>query len=56
MEKLNSKEQIILETWKECLGRSAIGLDENYFELGGDSVKALELIERIRDQIGRAHV
>lgn len=47
---MNSKEQIILETWKECLGRSAIGLDENYFELGGDSVKALELIERIRDR------
>lgn len=33
--------------WQEILGFSKIGVDDNYFELGGDSLKVTVLISRI---------
>jgi amino acid adenylation domain-containing protein len=33
-------------------GKSDIGLDENFFELGGDSLKGMTLIARINQEVG----
>jgi hypothetical protein len=41
-------ERIILPLWKEVLGLSQVGLQDNFFDLGGTSLLALRLHERIR--------
>lgn len=40
----NQLEKEILELWKENLKINEIGVTENYFALGGDSLKAISLI------------
>ena len=37
--------------WKRVLGRSAIGKDENFFDAGGTSLKAVQLVALIRKEI-----
>ncbi|MGK3988241.1 amino acid adenylation domain-containing protein [Sorangium sp. So ce136] len=34
--------------WSELLGRPAVGVQENFFELGGDSILALQVVSRAR--------
>ncbi|WP_437482985.1 amino acid adenylation domain-containing protein [Sorangium sp. So ce1014] len=34
--------------WAELLGRPAVGIQENFFELGGDSILALQVVSRAR--------
>ncbi|WP_437982702.1 amino acid adenylation domain-containing protein [Sorangium sp. So ce117] len=34
--------------WAELLGRPAVGVQENFFELGGDSILALQVVSRAR--------
>ncbi|MGI0084076.1 MAG: alpha/beta fold hydrolase, partial [Nitrososphaerales archaeon] len=36
--------------WQEMLGVESIGLDENYFDLGGDSILAVQLFTRIEEE------
>lgn len=38
--------------WKEVLGKSDIGIRDNFFDLGGDSLAALNLFVRIKRQLG----
>ncbi|MFF2482379.1 amino acid adenylation domain-containing protein [Paenibacillus sp. NPDC058071] len=42
----------IWEVWKEILDLEAIGLDDNFFDLGGESFKALKVVRRLGDWIG----
>lgn len=48
----NPLEQQITEIWQVLLKRSPIGIDENFFDLGGDSLMAMEMIARIEKEIG----
>lgn len=41
------------EIWQDVLGRENIGLDENFFALGGDSLQAVDLFLRIEKELGR---
>ena len=41
--------------WAELLGRDAIGRDDHFFELGGDSILSLKLIARARKAGLRLH-
>jgi acyl carrier protein len=43
----------LLDIWKKVLGRSRIGMDENFFDLGGTSLKAVQVVARIRKELGR---
>ncbi|NIM11556.1 MAG: amino acid adenylation domain-containing protein [Candidatus Aminicenantes bacterium] len=43
----NKIERKLLEIWSEVLGHSAIGIDDNFFEVGGHSLKATILLSRI---------
>jgi len=38
--------------WSTALGRGHVGLDEDFFELGGDSLQAVELFLRIEETLG----
>ncbi|MFE7131598.1 phosphopantetheine-binding protein [Streptomyces sp. NPDC057638] len=39
--------------WEETLGMEAIGPDENFFDLGGDSMAATSISVGIRKHTGR---
>jgi amino acid adenylation domain-containing protein/non-ribosomal peptide synthase protein (TIGR01720 family) len=42
------KEKVLAEIWQHTLGIEQVGIDDNYFDLGGDSVLAIHLISRAR--------
>jgi amino acid adenylation domain-containing protein len=44
-------EQALARIFGEVLGLAAIGRDDDFFELGGDSILSLKLIARIRKQV-----
>ncbi len=44
----NELEANIAEIWQSLLGIDAIGMDDNLFELGGDSLLGIQLLSRIR--------
>lgn len=37
----------IVSVWQECLGQSGIGIDDDFFESGGDSFKSVTVMGRI---------
>jgi len=45
----NAIEQRLAAIWAEVLGLDGIGIDDNYFELGGDSLLATQMFSRIRE-------
>ncbi|MDO6435724.1 amino acid adenylation domain-containing protein, partial [Flavitalea sp. BT771] len=44
-------EQELVECWKEVLSRDDVGIHANFFELGGDSIKAIRLSMAINKRI-----
>ncbi|MEU8758529.1 thioesterase domain-containing protein [Streptomyces sp. NPDC048659] len=45
-------EQTLVEIWKTTLGRETVGLDDDFFATGGDSLLALVTIEQINQRLG----
>ncbi|MEM9292773.1 MAG: amino acid adenylation domain-containing protein [Acidobacteriota bacterium] len=43
-------EEILASLWSQALGVSPVGVQDNYFELGGDSVLGVQIIARARSQ------
>ena len=50
-----AEERALAEAWGELLGGSP-GVHDNYFELGGDSIRAIQLASRLRRQGWRLQV
>ncbi|HEY3884612.1 MAG TPA: phosphopantetheine-binding protein, partial [Vicinamibacterales bacterium] len=44
----DSPESAILTIWQKALARSRVGLNDNFFEVGGTSVIAVQVIAAIR--------
>ncbi|MEU5457236.1 amino acid adenylation domain-containing protein [Streptomyces globisporus] len=38
--------------WKTLLGREQVGLEDDFFELGGSSIKLIELLHHLRSEFG----
>ena len=36
-----------MSIWEEILGREGIGIHDNFFDLGGHSLKAIKLVSRV---------
>jgi amino acid adenylation domain-containing protein len=45
-------EKKMAHIWKEILGREKIGISDNFFKLGGHSLKAAQLVSRVFKQTG----
>jgi amino acid adenylation domain-containing protein len=51
-ETLNPTETIIARVWRDILDAPAIGADENFFHLGGDSLRAIQAVLQINRAVG----
>ncbi|MBF0103066.1 MAG: amino acid adenylation domain-containing protein, partial [Desulfobacterales bacterium] len=47
----NAIEQTMVSIWESVLDRRNMGIDDDFFALGGDSIKALQLISRINTSL-----
>jgi amino acid adenylation domain-containing protein len=45
-------EQILVELWQPVLGLDELGVNDNFFEVGGDSIKGAILINRLQQLVG----
>ena len=45
----NPLEEQLAQIWSEVLGVSPVGIEDNFFDLGGDSLLAIKVTSRIRD-------
>lgn len=45
----NKKQLIILKIWESVFGTKRIALDTSFFELGGDSIKVLQITGKLRE-------
>ncbi|MCP4134083.1 MAG: amino acid adenylation domain-containing protein [bacterium] len=43
----NETEKQLAHIWSEVLGVEGIGIDDNFFEMGGDSILAIKVIQKI---------
>jgi amino acid adenylation domain-containing protein len=46
----NRTEEILTEVWAEVLGLERVGIEENFFELGGDSIICVRIIGRAQER------
>ena len=45
----------VCELWRRCLRRDDIGLDEDFFEAGGDSISAMQMLVELEALSGRPY-
>jgi len=41
-------QEALVEVWKEVLNLSAVGIDDNFFAVGGDSILSLQIVAKAR--------
>ncbi|HEX4884553.1 MAG TPA: HAD-IIIC family phosphatase, partial [Casimicrobiaceae bacterium] len=47
-------ETALAAIWRKVLGRTRMGLDENFFDAGGTSLRAVQVIAALRRDLGRS--
>jgi acyl transferase domain-containing protein/NADPH:quinone reductase-like Zn-dependent oxidoreductase/acyl carrier protein len=47
----NHTEQILVEIWVSFFGIEKVGITDNFFDLGGDSLKAMAVVARIQNKL-----
>jgi amino acid adenylation domain-containing protein len=45
-------EQAVAAIWAQALGRDTVGVEENFFDLGGDSLIAVRIVASVRERFG----
>ncbi|MEP7308958.1 MAG: amino acid adenylation domain-containing protein [Acidobacteriota bacterium] len=45
-----AEERVLVDVWREVLSLDRIGVSDNFFTLGGDSIRAIKLVSRAREQ------
>jgi FkbH-like protein len=45
---MTAVEKRLAAIWAEMLGMDSVGVDENFFDLGGDSILAVQILSRVR--------
>jgi amino acid adenylation domain-containing protein len=47
----SNKEKMIAQTWKDVLKHERIGINDNFFDLGGNSLNIIQIIGKLREQL-----
>ncbi len=47
-------ERRLAEVWQSALGLEVVGIDDGFFELGGDSLVAVQVMDQLSAELGRA--
>jgi amino acid adenylation domain-containing protein len=50
---LGRQERDIAEVWREVLGRQEVGVEQNFFDLGGNSLAIVQVQVRLERRLGR---
>jgi tyrocidine synthetase-3 len=48
VEPRNEQEAGLADIWKQLLGKDSVGVTDNFFEIGGDSIKILRMVSEAR--------
>ncbi len=48
----NESERVLADVWSDVLGVNRVGIDDDFFDLGGHSILATRVIARVNDQTG----
>ncbi len=48
----NALEQLLVNLWEDILGVTQIGINDNFFEIGGDSLKGTLLTNKLHQELG----
>ncbi|HYO14364.1 MAG TPA: amino acid adenylation domain-containing protein, partial [Thermoanaerobaculia bacterium] len=48
----NGLESFLAEIWREVLGLEAVGVHDDFFELGGNSILGAVLVNRLQEELG----
>ena len=48
MQPRTKEEKLLAEVWAAVLGVSPIGINDNYFSIGGDSIRSMQICSRLR--------
>ena len=48
-----ASERVLVDLWKELFGFGAIGVQDDFFALGGDSLAGIRLMSMIKDAVGK---
>ena len=51
-----ASEKDVVSVWMDLLGKEPIGIHDNYFSLGGDSLKAIQMASRLRQKGWRMQI
>jgi len=46
----NRNERILIDVWRQILNVSEIGIYDNFFDLGGDSISGMQIVSKAREQ------
>ncbi|MCF3943149.1 amino acid adenylation domain-containing protein [Oceanobacillus alkalisoli] len=47
---------LLITTWQDVLHKETINIDDNFYEIGGDSIKAIQIISQLRNRGYEANV
>jgi acyl carrier protein len=47
-------DRAIAEVWQEMLGREGVGIDDNFFDLGGHSLLVVRVHRKLQEVLGRS--
>ncbi|TAK60287.1 non-ribosomal peptide synthetase [Methylobacter sp.] len=50
------EEQVLVEVWQKLLQQSSVGVKDDFFALGGDSIQAIRVVSQLRKQGYRIEV
>ncbi|HEX8117975.1 MAG TPA: amino acid adenylation domain-containing protein, partial [Pyrinomonadaceae bacterium] len=48
----NAVEEMLSDLWREVLGVERVGIHDDFFDLGGDSIKGVIFINRLQERLG----
>ncbi len=47
---VTERQKLLCQSWEEVLGVDRVGIDDDFFDLGGDSILTIKIVARLRDK------